>query len=170
MLNAPAPCLLRFRVGEVQYFGDYWSPWSICLSQSHRDHPEAPLNQDREISSILAKSRSVVCLWVWFSTVRPEIGKNLIHTRIFMQTSRRPTEPKPGNRRIFTEIIEIHRIWTSYESGSDRSPRNRQNIHAHVFCKAPRCSFSISVRNDEKSSTKATKVHTPVTLEPPTWP
>ena len=99
---------------------------------------------------------------------RPDIGKNLLSTCISSITSRRTTEPKPGNHRIFTEIIEIHRIRTSYESGSDRSSRNRLNTHAHVFCKSLPCSFCISLRNNEKSSTKTTKVYTPVTFEPPT--
>ena len=149
----------------MYYFADFRFPWSICQSQTHTT---TPTNQDGEISSISSKIEVRGMSTRQTLTDRQEIGKNPIHTCSFMQTSRRPTEPKPGNRRIFTEIIESNRIWTSYESGSDRSPRNRQNIHAHVFCKALPCSFSISVRNDEKSSTKTTKVHTPVTLEPPT--
>ena len=149
----------------MYYFADFRFPWSICQSQTHTT---TPTNQDGEISSISSKIEIRGMSTRQTLTDRQEIGKNPIHTCSFMQTSRRPTEPKPGNRRIFTEIIEIHRIRTSYESGSDRSSRNRLNTHAHVFCKSLPCSFCISLRNNEKSSTKTTKVYTPVTFEPPT--
>ena len=149
----------------MYYFADFRAPWVICQSQTHTT---TPMNQDGEILSISIKIEVRGMSTRLILTDRPEIGKNPIHTCTFMQTSRLPTEPTPVNRRIFTEIIEIHRIRTSYESGSDRSSRNRLNTQAHVFCKAPRCSFTISVRNDEKSGTATSKMHTPVAFEPPT--
>ena len=80
------------------------------------------------------------------------------------------TPPKAANHRFFTKIIKIHRIWTPYESGSDRSPRNRQKSQVHVRCKALPCSFRLTLPSEHKSSTKTSKFHTPDSLDPPTSP
>ena len=91
----------------MENLADFRLPWSICQSQTHT---ATPMNQDREIVSISSKievrgkphapdSESL--------TDRPDIGKNLLRTRVSMIISRRTTETKPGNHRFRPKSTKI---------------------------------------------------------------
>ena len=69
--------------------------------------------------------------------------------------SRPSTEPKPGNRQFSPKssgFTQNHPKLTSYEIGSHRSTRNRQESFAHVQFKARGARSRVTLSNEHKLS------------------
>ena len=68
---------------------------------------------------------------------RPDIGKNLLRTCISRITSRRTTEPKPGNHRIYTKITRDHTKkspqWGPPEGPTEPRPGNLIDLSKIAF-------------------------------------
>ena len=132
MPHACRCCYVSYELRFHEYFGDSWSPWSICQSQTHRRTRRTESNRDREIIAFLTKLKSLANSMSPALADRPGIDENRMRTYILMAMPCPSAEPKRGNRRFLPKSSRITGNGVPMSPALTDQPQNDKKYNARI--------------------------------------